>query len=172
MGWNIFSWEAHYKMAEEIFRLRPDVDGIFGSDLAALACLNVAQRKGIRVPEDLSIIGFDAMALSGMVYPELTAIRHLRTISCAKWQNSRIVLFWFIQVRKHSRKLSGAAQSGKLYPYSSLAVPQLPALSYLRIPIRNSPQLRANMTAPTPRPMTAIGTGMTLPSISRMSLTG
>lgn len=75
MGWNIFSWEAHYKMAEEIFRLHPDVDGIFGSDLAALACLNVAQRKGIRVPKDLSIIGFDAMAPSGMVYPQLTAIR-------------------------------------------------------------------------------------------------
>lgn len=75
MEWNIFNWEAHYKMAEEIFRLQPDIDGIFGGDLAALACLNVAQRRGFRVPEDISIVGFDAMAQTSMVYPQLTAVR-------------------------------------------------------------------------------------------------
>ena len=75
MEWNIFNWEAHYKMAEEIFRLQPDIDGIFGGDLAALACLNAAQRRGLRVPEDISIVGFDAMAPTSMVYPQLTAFR-------------------------------------------------------------------------------------------------
>ena len=75
MEWNIFSWDAHYHMAEEIFRLHPDIDGIFGGDLAALACLNVAQRRGIRIPEDISIVGFDAMTPSNIVYPRLTAIR-------------------------------------------------------------------------------------------------
>ncbi len=75
MEWNIFSWDAHYHMAEEIFRLHPDIDGIFGGDLAALACLNAAQRRGIRIPEDISIVGFDAMTSSNMVYPQLTAIR-------------------------------------------------------------------------------------------------
>lgn len=75
MEWNIFSWDAHYHMAEEIFRLHPDIDGVFGGDLAALACLNVAQRRGIRVPEDISIVGFDAMTPSNIVYPRLTAIR-------------------------------------------------------------------------------------------------
>ena len=75
MEWNIFNWEAHYKMAEEIFRLQPDIDGIFGGDLAALACLNAAQRRGLRVPEDISIVGFDAMAPTSMVYPQLTAVR-------------------------------------------------------------------------------------------------
>lgn len=75
MGWNIFNWDAHYKMAEEIFRLHPDIDGIFGGDMAALACLNVAQRRGGGVPEDISIVGFDAMAPTCMVYPQLTAIR-------------------------------------------------------------------------------------------------
>ena len=77
MEWNIFSWDAHYHMAEEIFRLHPDIDGIFGGDLAALACLNAAQRRGIRIPEDISIVGFDAMTPSNMVYPQLTAIRQI-----------------------------------------------------------------------------------------------
>lgn len=75
MEWNIFNWEAYYKFAEETFRSYPDIDGIFSGDLAALACLNVAQRRGVRVPEELSIIGFDAMAPSSMVYPQLTAVR-------------------------------------------------------------------------------------------------
>lgn len=75
MEWNIFNWDAHYKMAEEIFRLHPDIDGIFGGDLAAIACLNAALRRGIRVQEDISIVGFDAMTPSNMVYPQLTAIR-------------------------------------------------------------------------------------------------
>ncbi len=75
MEWNIFHWDAHYKMAEEIFRNHPDIDGIFGGDLAAIACLNIAQRKGMRVPEDISIIGFDATTPANMVYPQLTAIR-------------------------------------------------------------------------------------------------
>lgn len=75
MEWNMFHWDAHYKMAEEIFRNHPDIDGIFGGDLAAIACLHMAQRKGLRVPEDISIIGFDATTPSNMVYPRLTAIR-------------------------------------------------------------------------------------------------
>ena len=75
MEWNIFHWDAHYKMAEEIFKNYPDIDGIFGGDLAAIACLNMAQKRGLRVPEDISIIGFDATTPSNMVYPRLTAIR-------------------------------------------------------------------------------------------------
>ncbi len=75
MEWNIFNWDAHCKMAEEIFRTHPDIDGIFGGDLAAIACLNMAQRRGMQIPEDISIIGFDAMSPASMVYPPLTAVK-------------------------------------------------------------------------------------------------
>lgn len=75
MGWNMFSWDAHYKMAEELFGKHPDIDGVFGGDLAAVACMNVALQKGLRVPEDISIIGFDATNITSMVYPPVTAIR-------------------------------------------------------------------------------------------------
>lgn len=75
MEWNMFHWDAHYKMAEEIFQNHPDIDGIFGGDLAAIACLKMALKRGMRVPEDISIIGFDATTPANMVYPQLTAIR-------------------------------------------------------------------------------------------------
>ncbi len=75
MEWNIFHWDAHYKIAEGVFQKYPGIDGIFGGDLAAIACLNVAQKKGMHVPKDISIIGFDATTPTNMVYPPLTAIR-------------------------------------------------------------------------------------------------
>lgn len=75
MEWNMFHWDAHCKMAEEIFQNYPDIDGIFGGDLAAIACMNMAQRRGMQIPEDISIIGFDATTPANMVYPQLTAVR-------------------------------------------------------------------------------------------------
>lgn len=75
MDWNTFHWDAHYRMAEEIFRKHPDIDGVFSGDLGAAACMNVALQKGMRIPEDICLVGFDATSITRMVYPCLTAIR-------------------------------------------------------------------------------------------------
>lgn len=75
MDWNTFDWETHYKMAERMLKEHPDIDGVFGGDIAAVACMNVALQKGRRPQKDISIIGFDAMSITRMVYPRLTAIR-------------------------------------------------------------------------------------------------
>ena len=40
----------------------------------AIAVLNEALRQGRRVPEDLQIIGFDDIYISGIVYPGLSTI--------------------------------------------------------------------------------------------------
>lgn len=75
MDWNIFDWDAHYRMAERIFSTHPDIDGVFGGDMGAVACMNVALQKGICIPRDMKLVGFDATNLARMVYPRLTAIR-------------------------------------------------------------------------------------------------
>lgn len=75
MEWNDFEWGAHYRMAEKIFNEYPDIDGVFGSDIGVVACMNVALQRGIKIPGDLSLIGFDGMSLTGMVYPRMTTIR-------------------------------------------------------------------------------------------------
>lgn len=74
MDWNIFDWDAHYQMAEEFFRKHPDIDGVFSGDMGAVACMNVALQKGISIPEELCLVGFDATSLTRMVYPRVTAI--------------------------------------------------------------------------------------------------
>ncbi|MGX2998152.1 LacI family DNA-binding transcriptional regulator [Streptomyces sp. JNUCC 64] len=44
-------------------------------DLLAAGVLKAARRLGLRVPEDLSVTGFDDLALAGAVDPELTTVR-------------------------------------------------------------------------------------------------
>ncbi|NLC06048.1 MAG: LacI family transcriptional regulator [Erysipelothrix sp.] len=44
------------------------------SDVFAIGALKACQRKGLRVPEDIAIIGFDNIELTTMVEPSLTTI--------------------------------------------------------------------------------------------------
>ncbi|MFJ6409189.1 LacI family DNA-binding transcriptional regulator [Streptomyces hydrogenans] len=48
---------------------------ICDDDILAVGVLKAARRLGLRVPEDLSITGFDDLALAGAVEPELTTVR-------------------------------------------------------------------------------------------------
>lgn len=47
---------------------------IYANDPMAIAGLGVAQQRGLRVPADLSITGFDGTDISGYVFPALTTI--------------------------------------------------------------------------------------------------
>lgn len=44
------------------------------SDYVAVGLLNAASKAGLRVPEDLSIVGFDDMFFAGMLQPPLTTV--------------------------------------------------------------------------------------------------
>ena len=46
--------------AERLFEQYPQMDAIFvGNDQMALAVLQLANQRGIRVPEDFGVVGFD-----------------------------------------------------------------------------------------------------------------
>ena len=46
-----------------------------GSDEVAAGIIMEARKEGVRIPEDLAVIGFDDQPLAQLVYPELTTIR-------------------------------------------------------------------------------------------------
>lgn len=53
----------------------PDMDAVFvANDQMALSVLREALRRGIRVPEQLAVVGFDNIAESAYFYPSLTTI--------------------------------------------------------------------------------------------------
>ncbi|TFF17552.1 LacI family transcriptional regulator [Cellulosimicrobium terreum] len=54
---------------------RPPSAIIYGNDLMAIAGISAATDRGIRVPEDLSVVGFDDIPLAPYIVPPLTTIR-------------------------------------------------------------------------------------------------
>lgn len=70
-----FSVESGYQVAKELIFRHPEVDGIFCSnDLIAIGALKAAYEWGKKVPNELAIVGFDGIAMSGMTAPGVTTV--------------------------------------------------------------------------------------------------
>lgn len=53
----------------------PQMDGVFvGNDQMALSVMQIAHDRGIRIPKDLAVVGFDGLAESAYFWPSLTTI--------------------------------------------------------------------------------------------------
>ncbi|WP_233565699.1 LacI family DNA-binding transcriptional regulator [Cellulomonas sp. PhB143] len=62
--------------AEHLLSLRTPPTAIFaGSDQQAYGVYEAARARGLRVPEDLSVVGFDDVELCEWVSPQLTTVR-------------------------------------------------------------------------------------------------
>lgn len=60
----------------QLLARRPDLTAIFaGNDTIAVGVLSAARNLGRRVPEDLSVIGFDDLPFAAYLSPSLTTIR-------------------------------------------------------------------------------------------------
>lgn len=71
-----FSVESGHDMMLESLNELKSIDAIFASsDLIALGALNALEEKSIKVPEEISIIGFGDIYLSRFLKPSLTTIR-------------------------------------------------------------------------------------------------
>ncbi|NOV99363.1 LacI family DNA-binding transcriptional regulator [Isoptericola chiayiensis] len=69
-----FTVEGGAAAMEQILAERPDVDGVFAaSDLMASGALQVLQAHGRRVPDDVAIVGFDALGAERTT-PRLTTV--------------------------------------------------------------------------------------------------
>ncbi len=63
--------------AEAIYRWKQKPDAIFAAgDHCAVACLTALQKRGIRVPEEIAIAGFDNDPVSLASDPQLTTMRY------------------------------------------------------------------------------------------------
>lgn len=69
------SFQNGYECARALINSRPDLTAIFAfSDSMASGALSAAQDLGLKVPEDISIMGFDGCALSDQTRPKLTTV--------------------------------------------------------------------------------------------------
>ena len=61
---------------QDLLKLKQRPTALFVTNFEmTLGTMLALQRKGIRVPDDLSVIGFDKLELFGEIFPDLTLIR-------------------------------------------------------------------------------------------------
>ncbi len=71
-----FSGASGARATHELLDLpHPPTAIVYGNDLMAIAGISVATDRGIRVPHDLSVVGFDDVPLAEFVVPPLTTVR-------------------------------------------------------------------------------------------------
>ncbi|MFD1425855.1 LacI family transcriptional regulator [Kroppenstedtia sanguinis] len=60
---------------QALLEFHPDLDGIFaGNDLMAVGALKALHRMGVKVPEEISLCGFDGVGAGEWTEPELTTV--------------------------------------------------------------------------------------------------
>ncbi len=63
--------------AQQILKMKPMPDGAFiTNDFSAAVCMQALKEHGIRVPEDIAIVGFNNDAISKIVEPQLTTVNY------------------------------------------------------------------------------------------------
>jgi LacI family transcriptional regulator len=70
-----FSEEGGKEAAYQLLSRRPDVTAIFcASDLMALGAIQAVRGLGLRIPEDISLVGFDNINVTEYCTPALTTV--------------------------------------------------------------------------------------------------
>jgi DNA-binding LacI/PurR family transcriptional regulator len=61
---------------EDLLERDPDLDGVFAcSDVLAIAAIDVMRERGLSVPGDVGVVGYDDIAVARFCNPPLTTIR-------------------------------------------------------------------------------------------------
>ena len=65
------------RAAEQLFEQYTDMDSILvANDQMALGAMQIAHQKGVRIPQDVGIVGFDNIPESAFFWPSLTTVQN------------------------------------------------------------------------------------------------
>jgi LacI family transcriptional regulator len=71
-----YSVEGGRAAAEQLLSLKKRPTAVFASnDLSAFGVMSVLQERGLKIPEDISVVGFDDLPAASQMHPALTTIR-------------------------------------------------------------------------------------------------
>jgi DNA-binding LacI/PurR family transcriptional regulator len=131
-------------LADDVAKNRPRPTGIVAiNDMLAIGLIAGLRDRGIRVPDDVSVIGMDDLALSALVSPAVTSIR-LPLATMAKTMVDRII-----------NRLSDPGISTRefLFPPTLVARGSVgpPVADAERTTVRSKPRTRTNKDATTGR---------------------
>jgi LacI family transcriptional regulator len=71
----IYNAQGGYEMARGLIRDHPEITAVFAtSDAIAFGAIRAFLEAGRRIPEDISLIGFDDVEMASVVHPPLTTV--------------------------------------------------------------------------------------------------
>jgi LacI family transcriptional regulator len=71
-----FYFESGAKAMDKLLALDEPPTAVFvASDMMAMGAMRAIQSKGLSIPDDIAVIGFDDIAIAAMAHPSLTTIR-------------------------------------------------------------------------------------------------
>lgn len=74
IGGKVLNFQSNPAIWKKYFSYFNGVDGLFTSDVAAAACMKMAQKKGIKIPKKLKVVGYDGLDFTRFLTPELTTV--------------------------------------------------------------------------------------------------
>ena len=70
-----FSYESGYEGMQAVLRREPEVTAVFAmADVIAIGAMRALADAGLRVPDDVSVIGYDGLKIGSFYTPKLTTI--------------------------------------------------------------------------------------------------
>lgn len=126
---NTLSAEEGFRLSEQVMGLANPPDGIFcANDTAAVSAIQFAKSHGIRIPEDLAVIGFNNDPICQIIDPPLSSVHHPAVemgksaidralhmlddnLSGQKSSTTRVILDTHVVVRASSDRKGGANAS-------------------------------------------------------------
>lgn len=110
-----FSFESGVAAGERLLALEPRPSAVFaGNDDTAAGIIHVAYERGLSVPAQLSVCGFDDTPISQQVYPSLTTVRQpsremgrlaadqLLKMLTSRGHGERVLMPYTLQIRSSS----------------------------------------------------------------------
>lgn len=71
-----FSSQSGAAAMQTLLERQPSLDAVFvNSDIMAIAAIRLLQQQGRRVPQDVSVVGYDDVSMAAFATPPLTTIR-------------------------------------------------------------------------------------------------
>ncbi|MBF4487587.1 MULTISPECIES: LacI family DNA-binding transcriptional regulator [unclassified Flavobacterium] len=115
------TYEEGVKACNYLFDLKEAPDGLFApGDILAVSAVQTAKKRGIKVPEEFAVIGFNNDPISEIIEPNISTITHpaekmgkaaaeliIKNLKSAKEEDAKEITFLNTQVliRESSRKI-------------------------------------------------------------------
>ena len=75
VGYSDYTTESGAASMRQLLEAAPDLEAVFAnSDLMAMAAMDVLQKSGRRVPEEVAVVGYDNLSIAEVANPPLTTI--------------------------------------------------------------------------------------------------